>query len=546
MANQSTPIKLIQKVKRERVEQTDLELATRQALTNTEVHTFELICDFPCTIRGMKVEVPTGSTVAVTPGAAVVDGQLMKLLGNSLLSLNPNLSTAERKDTVLINGYNEQDSDLHNPRVLSALTVEGVTDASIGSGDGVKTRFELLHSQVDLSTLVVKVGGVQVAGWVFSKGTGTTLPGVDEILFASPPSSQPITVSYKWLNGGIEGTMPNQPSRKTTTPILEVRQGQPASAFDGSGNVVLAEITLPAGWVSGSTGVTVDNSVKSFLVGPDSENTVGTPSVLKFSARPGGLIAAIRNIDQVCSGLRLHYSDTDKVKVTPGWGVLAGHAFSVKETTEFTINTTSVGWHYLYLRPSELYPAGTSVVRLEQSTTPPDSFGRDRTASFYNMYVGAVFIENIDVGNVIRPFYRDGDWTMWSDARFYGSLLPSTSPKDIDVSESCPATAGLLHVRTYLAFTPSVNNTRASFDVRSHRVVTGRDDPQVKLLTSLVSPPSSEEADSSGFVKPERTIPTRLIHFTISSGGSPEGSIYVQGYRDDYRTMNDNGLPSSY
>lgn len=538
--DQSTPTKVVQKVARQRIEAGDHEETCRQSMLNTENHTFELLCDFPCCVRGFHVGEPTGVNAPVTKGAAVVDGQLLKLGADSLVALAPNLDVAPRTDTVVINGSLEQNSDLHNPRALSALTIEPAVELVIGVADGSKKRFELLHDKVDLSTLVIKLGGVQVAGWVFSKGTGTTLPNVDEVLFETAPVSGVLTASYKWMNGGIERTASNQPGRKTITPNLYVRQGVTVSGINAK-DIPLAEVTLPAGWVGGSVGVTVDNSVKQFLVAPDSENIVGLPDSLRLSAGPGGLASAMRGIDQVKEGLRLVYSDTNKVKITPGWGVIAGRAFFLNETTEFTITAGSAGWKYIYIRPSHI-DVNPLATHFEVSTVPPTNKGRDDSASFYNAYIGAVFVESVGPV-VIRPFFTHRDWTYWASV---SEIDLPVGANDITVTDWLPETGKLICARLNLEYTGASPGDALNVAVRSHRSASGLNWPQ---FDAEVAPPSNTSAFaySQGIVRAE-SFGGMFIHSIRSEGisGTKVAKLRVLGYQDDYRTMDGAGLPTFY
>ncbi len=81
--------------------------------------------------------------------------------------------------------------------IIDALERE-VVDEAVGSGTaGGEDTFDLDKAGVILSTLTVTVSGVPVTAFTLSAGTG--ILGVDQIIFVTPPAEgAPIVASYTW------------------------------------------------------------------------------------------------------------------------------------------------------------------------------------------------------------------------------------------------------------------------------------------------------------------------------------------------------------
>lgn len=76
-----------------------------------------------------------------------------------------------------------------------------VEDEAVGTGNDVLDTFDLDHSMVIPSTLVVTVAGVETA---VTLSVGTGIGGVDQIVFASPPAQDAaIVASYSYMPGGM-------------------------------------------------------------------------------------------------------------------------------------------------------------------------------------------------------------------------------------------------------------------------------------------------------------------------------------------------------
>lgn len=560
MATQSTPQKTVHRVERQRIERGDAEEISQVARDNDDNLGLALACDFACVLYGLTVGAPSGLSFPITKGAVTQDGKLLKQAAGTAILLEANGSSDPRIDVIYVKQGKEDLSDNHNPRVLSALTRETASALVIGTGDGVTTTFTLAHSIVDPRTLKVSTGLTQLGGWSFSMGTGPL--GQDEIIFGAAPAGGSIVASYNWINGGIEATASNQPSRKIRRPDYFISKGIPASTplvpnTPSPGvDVILAHVTIPGSWSGGSGGVSVNNTIKDFMVWGDSENLSATPQPPRTTARPGALAGAIRGIDQIRSGMRMLYSDTDtnKIKITPGWGVAGGVAYTLHEITEFTINAGNVGWNYIYLdiSRSHIAPPGSPVVSLTVSQQAPDVWGRERTENYYAPYVGAVYVTSTSP-TVIRKFYTHGNWVMWEDTSPIG--IPSSTPWDMDVTSWCPKTGRLLYTRTDISCksTAITNNSTYVVNIQSHLEASGRDAPLYQTYASPVmdtgSDATTKVAAASGIVRAEESLGFRYVHalVVVGTGITEEGgSMHVLGYLDDYRTLDNTAQPFAY
>lgn len=541
MADQNSLVKLYHRVARQRIEDADMETLSRVSQENLDNALWSLLCDFPAILYGLHVGAPAGYDFPISAGAALQDGTLLKVATALSATLADNSGSGlSRTDMIVLNGWTEPQSDPINPRALSALTREEVTSPlNIGTGDGLQKAFDLAHDKVDLKSLKVFVDGVQVGGWNISRETGTS--SVDQVLFGTAPASGAITVTYDWINGGVEATVSNQPSRKTYTPKVQVYTG---STTPLGSDVVLAHVTVPPFWAGGSAGVTIDTSVAPILVGDDAEKDPYAPKVGPATGRIGG---AIRRIDQVQSGLRLIWKADDKVEVTPGWGNIGGVAYAMRVTKEFSIEAETTGWHYCYLKPKQTSVGiPGSEPTLEVSATPPMANGRE-SGQVARMYLGPVYVTSTEP-ITIRKFYTHGDWIYWEDPTPL-TIIVDPAEQNLDVGEWLPPTGRLFMARLINDITATSDGSGQEIVVKSHSVAKAKPFPLLQSENYPLAAAGGVQDFQVGPLRAEELEGQRLVHTHRPSAPNtenPNGTLTVFGFIDDYRTMNDSAVPSFY
>lgn len=95
------------------------------------------------------------------------------------------------------------------------------SEFTVGTGDGIATAFDLNHSTVIESTLIVAVDGKIVQEYTFGDGTGTL--GVDQIVFATAPASGAvITALYEYDDNTDDFLKWNVAFTNTSEPTYEI------------------------------------------------------------------------------------------------------------------------------------------------------------------------------------------------------------------------------------------------------------------------------------------------------------------------------------
>jgi len=529
---------------------------TKIAADLDENNVWSLISDHPLTAYGWNITFNAGFTFNMAVGAGVWGGVLMKtgaIVTNVTLTDNLADPVNPRIDRVEITGYTESDDVAANEVILGGITRNAVAAEAVGNGDGATVDWDLNFAGVDGRTLLVQVNAVPVGGWVLSPGTGAA--GVDQIIFNvadAPALAAAITADYTYQISTGEAVV-SVDTRKKRVPTVGVVAGTPGVGANAwtAGSIHLCEITVPASW-NGGAPTTIDNTVKEFLVYPDTDaesdrdgdavNDGHTPATSPYM---GKLLSPIRGMDQVVHGMRLAYYDADQIQLTPGWGVLGGVSFTNLSTTLIPTGAgivTGAGWWYVYAvvaATSSTVKPGSEIESFLFSSTPPSNLRR-RYQAVRTIYLGAVYATG---AGVIRPFYTHGDMVFWEspgdfDLIALGGAPPVTA--DLDISTHVPETGRLVYVRGYISGTSSAAAEWVSLDILSHQIATAKIYPYIYMKSAVAYANAVlVRCDSQGFIRAEDNTAVRYIHYGTTVGGAPGGlasHIHVQGYLDDYRT----------
>jgi hypothetical protein len=541
-----------------------------------------LICEKDLVVSGLDVTHQSAQLFEISPGVALFQGHILKFPDGpvpKLKSLDSNPGgSGSRIDVIFIDG--PASIDPNAAEIVTASRVQMTTlvrtskvGVAIGAGDGNIFVFDLGDARVDPKTLKIYANGTQIGGFSFSKGTG--LNGVDQILFDEdnpPPIGAIFTAGYDALSQGVEAIDGSAAVRKEFTPIFGIEKAP--AVVNGElvlpvGAIPLAVIEVPDGWDGSTTPTSILQSeeisgtggLKKHLVYPDQK----TSMLVSQKALPRTLFSAVRGISQVVHGMRVKYVSTTRFEVTPGWGVMNGVSFRNDLLQTLDIQgadpqlpgylDTIPGWAYVYavvdLDSVTGYPG--KPASLAVSSTPPSSKREDADKSNGWIYLGAVYVEGD--GN-IKPFYSHGNWVYWEVA---GGLDDSQTPAedvltDLDVSEWCPSTGCLLNVGGYLIYEPNAPGDEVHFEIQSHstnkpaqifpklqgrKICVGSTDEYLSFNGPIRAEETTIEGNKGRYIKyMYEKIP---VVAEGAKGYVNEMEIYIQGYLDDYRTMDQNG-----
>lgn len=593
MADATTYPKLYNHSNRQRIETTDLNEQTALAQDLDEELAWAMLSASNCVIDGLHVDFSSGVEFVIGAGAAIWGGQVLKDAANpnnQYISLDTNGSADPRIDVIYIAGPQQAPTNSVSKTLLSAYTRTPVSGEAVGTGDGSTKAFDLANSGVDPRTLKVQIATVAAGGWNLSPGTGGS--GKDQIIFGVAPASGAITADYTYESGGAEGAS-SVATRQTVTPqILEVAgtpDPSPSVPATPSPNtdIVLAHVYIPGSWSGGAPGdwpgsppdppYNPDNSVKKYFLHPDRHIDpscpVSTTPPNANAPRAGRVSSLLRNMDQVYTGgrLRLYSADgttpsDDTVELTAMWSTLGGYSiFSSDDSISMQLvyaatitqpnHVDAIGWWFIYLNQANDEQPGVAPTLLV-SPNPPNSRRRESVADRW-LYVGAVYVTSVSPVT-IRPFYTHGQWVYWQTPAAINLDLPATpggpSPANdgaVDVSAWCPKTGRLLHGRLEIAFNAASDGDGMEAVVQSHREATALPNPI--LHAQVYAPGTGTYGNTSiGILRAEEYEGFRYVNSTVGihlpyDSSGTYAKLYIQGYLDDYRTMDQDGnIPTIY
>jgi hypothetical protein len=559
MASNTTPIYGLNVNTRERATVAQGNAFNQLSALQDEVNAWNVIEDQSCTIHGLHVTYSSGRNVAISLGAGLLVGKLIKTISSSSVELPANAHGSNSRAYVLeITNTSETPFQNETRVLLSAISRTDETAEAVGTGDGATKAFDLGQSGVYTPSLKVYLAATQVGGWVISKGTGSG--GVDQILFYEAPApSVAITADYTWVDGGVEGNA-TVPTLRRRDPVFNVVEGTadhpttPTIPSATANSLVLATIIVPPSWTGSVAPTAINNSAKRWLTWPDNNVDSTSPAV---APNAGKLAYALQSIDQVVHGCRLYYEASDTLRVSAGWGVFGGVAWRIAEDLRLTVNPSTTGWHYVYLvpQPTSTHLAGATPV-LTITNTPPTA--RRRQAGERRLYLGSVFV----LGNepvVYRPFWTHGDWVMYpaqiaADADPVGLIFPLTHDAEEDIGTAVPPTGTLFYARLSVGVTGNSGaELRATVNSRRALVNSAYGGLGGEWLHSMTARATvwagdgvSADQEQCGILRAEHDGGDRLIYPVLVSAGTPSASsatLRVLGYLDDYRTMDDAGSP---
>lgn len=570
MTDANTLLKIYKHNNRQRIETADLDAQTSIAQLLDEEIGWAALSASNCVVDGWHVVHDSATEFEVSRGAGLYNGRVLKDPANpqtQLVSLETNVSSDPRIDVIYCAGPQEVNTDSASKVLLSAYTRTPVAAEAVGTGDGSTKAFDLAHAGVDIRTLKVQVASVAVGGWNLSPGTGGG--GEDQIIFGTAPASGAITADYTYESGGAEGSS-SVSTRKTQLPEFLAVTGTPdpspviPATPNPNTDIVIAHVYIPGSW-SGGAPTSIDNTVKRFFLHPDGHqdgsNPISPTPPNANAPRAGRISSLLRNMDQVYMGGRLRYFSDDTIELTAMWGTLGGYSvFVPDDTVSLTLQNASsgsagyvdaIGWWYVYL--SQVVDAQPGVApALFVSQNPPDS--RRREASTNSAaYVGAIYLTAYDTP-VIRPFYTHGQWVYWQapsalSLTFPNAVTPTgiqTHAGEIDVSAWCPPTGRLLNARVKTTYNPgsgSVPGDELIVEVMSHRTATALPDPRI-LIDLSVDVDGDNRAQQIGPLRAEDDEGTRYVNYETTvtvAYDTATADLYIQGYLDDYRTMDQDG-----
>ena len=563
MANTTTIPKTCSHTALQRVEASDLIAISELGLDLDKEAAWALLSATNCVIDGLHVTQASGVEMAISNGAALYGGQVLKGLSLANVALDTNPDPDPRIDVVYIANPATTPDTSTSKVLLSAYTRTPVAAEPVGTGDDSTTAFDLAQSRVDGRTLKVQLDAAPAGGWNLSPGTGTA--GVDQIIFGTAPAgSVAITADYTWESGGAEASS-SVSVRNIHLPEILVTKGTSASSPlvpttpSPTTDIVLANITIPAGWTGDASpsAPVIDNTVKRFFLHPDqnvdpSVNITPTPPSAT-APRAGRVSSALRNLDQLYMGGRLRYINATTIGLSAMWGTLAGISIhNPDDSITLTLQDSSsgsagyvdaVGWWYVYLsRAVDLYPGTAPSLIVSQS--PPNNRRRE-SATASAIYVGAIYLTAYSTP-VIRPFYTHGQWVFWEAPT---AITIATGTNDQDVSVWCPSTGRLCYAKVVLDGQAASLGDRRTAALRSHRNATAKTEPLFQCALEPTQASSGSQGYATGMVRAEESELSRFVHTTraddIGSFSSDTSEFYILGYLDDYRTMDSTGGPDA-
>jgi hypothetical protein len=515
------------------------------------------VVDFSVVIYGWKVSFNAGKSFHIEKGAGVVDSRLCKSISTDTIYLDDNTDPINwREDLIEIipSGLTEGESNPRNEVILGAITRTTVSGEAVGTGDDVATAFYLGHSGVDIRTLVVQINSLGVGGYNVHPGTP------DLLVFANPPGfGDVITADYTYQSGGGE-TSTSVFSRKYQEVAFNIVKGTPGVLNTNwtSGSIKIARIRVPPSWTGGDPGsYNIDNSVKEFLVGPDFDQGDLPLSSPGDAPNVGKLVYPVRNMDQVIHGFRPYWESATQIRLTAGWGVCQGVSFFSPYLITLTVDSGSVpsaGWYYVYLKvPATSSSPPGSPPTLEVSEFPPNWNAKINNYSIQ----GSVYLFPFyaTAAATIRSFYTHGNMILNQGPFYY--TLPLGYGNDINITNECPLTGRLILVRLEAALDLSSfaasGEGRLNLLVQSHRIATGVPSPSVfcQVQPQAGVTGVAYDNENTGFVRAEYSGGSMYVrggyYLTPTVGvNTIYNRLYVLGFIDDYRTMDQDGNPLFY
>lgn len=580
MMADNTSYKLLQRIEaRQRVGVDELEDETKLANTLDTENNWSAVCADDYVIEGCQVVHDSGRDFRINFGSVIVRGEILKnpspgkLTGDRTAVSSGN----DRWDIIYIDPedpYVNTAAESATKTVMSAITMTSVSGEAVGTGDDTTKVFDLGNDNIDPSTLLVYVDGSQIhGGYDFSKGTGTA--GVDQIIFADAPAAGlAITDDYDHLTGGVESSS-SVNTRYQRTPKFQVWEGtesaSPSLATEQSALIAylaglspsrvpvqIGAINYGTSWSTGAPS-SIDNTIKSYMVafdnlGEDSSDD-HTPNKTVAGSFAGRLVHPIRNMHQICEGFRLYWSSATEIGITPGWGVCRGVAFQSDALVTFSptwgVDISAQQWYYVYavVSPTNTTAPGSPPTILV-SGTAPDRLRRlaSDTGTFY---LGAIY--NDDGASVdIREYYTHGDWTYWADpslTQFMSGITATSQSADIAITDWCPVTGRLVDVGMNATWTTTspVLNEAMTLVMQSHKSsgsVYSYNSPDFLIrFTAQVTSSVALFDKRRGIVRAEQDGSTRKVSYDLTQGAGNSVSAFwwVNGYKDDYRTMGASG-----
>jgi hypothetical protein len=532
---------------RQRAEISDLHGITDCAVKLDAEDNHTLLAAFSAVIQGLHLTHSAGNSFSLSAGLGLLKGEVIKSTSSEVQVLDDNTDPSNsRIDRMEIVGFQEELADNATKFVLSGMSRSqfgSPSPGSVGTGDGSTTVFNLPHGNADLRSMKVYLAGTLAGGWNLSNQSGSG--GVDQLVFGTAPGAGvAITASFDYLSGGVEAPATVK-TRKTIKPLVNILKGTPGAGAPAwtTGSLKLAQITLAPSWSGGAYGAAIDNSVKQYLVAED--NHANTQSAID-SNEGGRLLDAIRNIHGICSGLRLYYVGATEVVVSPGFGVFHGRSFYLNEPlSQGSLSLGSAGWRYAYLtapRSSSGLPG--TVPTLSITDTAPNARGERPGGSQPDFYIGALYW----TGTAVREFYTRGSWVFWKTSVDKVLTVPQ-APVDLDVSDAAPETGRTLlcSVRAGLG-SPGSGSGTLDVLVNSMRQ-TNSSAPKLRHHIGLNSNDSAIGTEQQGVILVEQNSSTRYVNYESIANDTTTGesaTLKVQGYLDDHRTLDKDGLPLFY
>lgn len=554
MASQNTPNQKFRCELRKRMENTDAEAFTNLAFDLDEQLNWGAICDQPVTLDGWNVLFSSGTAFDVSVGQGLAEGELIKTVSTQAVPLDDNTDPVNPRVDLIEVGKGDVADTASTPAtevVLGPLIRTSVSGDALGTGDGATKTFSLPTSasaggRADLFGMIIYQDAVKVSGWSLDWAANNI------IFHEAPAGGVVITADYPYEVGGEESpnTYNTRYDRNVTFNVVKGTPGAGAPAGT-SGAIKVCAITVPASWSGTASGVTIDNTVKEFMVHADNLVDSHSPG---DSPRNGRIYSAIRNMSQVVHGCRLQYVDTDQIQVTPGWGVVGGVSWRITAPVSLTVSAGGAGWLYVY---GVVADTGTkipgSVITIVTSSTQPDSLMRDSSATRGYFYIGAIYI--VSVGPVvIRPFYTHGDRVFWQAptalvALTHASGYTPSTQTDVDAAAWVPATGRMAQVYMDIAGDMSSVGNKIEALLKSHLTATTLGIwPQVKAELHVPTTGATYRSYAQGWIRCENDSGARKFNYTfaIDPATTWSADVYVQGYVDDYRTIDEAGAVSDY
>lgn len=563
-ASNTTELQAYRHSSLQRVLDTDLNDISALAIAATEEVIYSTICERNVIVNGLNVTFKADNDFEIDQGVCLFGGRVLKetALPTKPFETLDDTGADPRIDVIYVAGISTLISGSDSRVAMTPIVRTDVAAEAVGTGDGSTKVFTLDQKGVVLNTLKVKLDATQVGGWNYSKETGGA-NDKDQIIFATAPGAGvEITADYTWQSGGVEGST-SVNTRSIYTPGYAVAKGTPAASPSAplqgtdypADAIPLAEIHLPASWTGGNSGVSIKQDfggngepVRTYLVyrDKDADTSNYAPGKTPYAGR---LWTALRGISQIVEGCRVQFSTTSQIKITPGWGVVAGVAFHVQ--TPITLNLTGAnvpnsGWWYVYgvVDTTDNDKPGSTFSAIHLTTDPPDSLRREKDKTAGYIYLGAIYAT---AAGTIRKFYTHGNWVYWALPTGVATPPTTNTTVNMNVSAWCPSTGRLLNCRLTVTYTPQTNGNQYHMAAISHKVGTSDDWPKFVLD---IEPGFSNQlaGEANGILRAEEDSGSRYVRLTRSSdpASAETTTFYVMGYLDDYRTMNESGSVSEF